>query len=114
MSILIDELVECQAYQQTEVEIDNTKKSIYRIAKPLNYEKEYTTFLSRLKDAIFVLKGKAIAVQFFTDLSNKDQAKYYKNKSREQEKYSNTSLLDEVDFDEVDFDDDKVKNEPSK
>jgi len=109
MSILIDELVEYQTYQQTEVEIDNTKKSIYRIAKPLNCEKEYSTFLSRLKDAISVLKGKAITVQFFTDLSNEDQIKYYKNERSKQEKYSNTSLLDEVDFD-----DDKVKNESSK
>jgi len=72
-AILIDELVESQSTtEQVSVTIEGEKLEGWQISKPLNYEKQYTRFIDRLKSAIKVLKGKAIAVQFFTDLSEED------------------------------------------
>ncbi len=80
-AILIDELVKDQSTtEQVSVTIEGKKKEGWQIAKPLNYEKKYTSFSDRLKSAIKVLTGKAIAVQFFTDLSEEDKIAYVKTK----------------------------------
>jgi hypothetical protein len=80
-AILIDELVESQSTtEQVSVTIEGEKLEGWQISKPLNYEKQYTRFIDRLKSAIKVLKGKAIAVQFFTDLSEEDKIAYVKTK----------------------------------
>ena len=46
----------------------------------INYEKEYTSLLSRLKMSMKVLSGKAIAVQYFNDLTEQEQIEYVKSK----------------------------------
>jgi len=80
-AILIDELVKDQSTtEQVSVTIEGKKLEGWQIAKPLNYEKKYTRFADRFKSAIKVLAGKAIAVQFFTDLSEKDKIAYVKTK----------------------------------
>ena len=80
-TILIDELVKDQlTTEKVSIIIKDKKFEGWQIAKPLNYKKEYTTFIGRLKMAMKVLKGKAIAVQFFTDLSKEDKIKYVETK----------------------------------
>ena len=82
-TILIDELVNDYPLQPTEkssVVIKGKNIEVYTIAKPLNYEPKYTSFLSRLRSAINVLNGKAIAFQFFADLSEEQQIMYVKQK----------------------------------
>jgi hypothetical protein len=81
MKILIDELLKSDSTQeQATVIIDGKKLQGYQIAKPLNYEKEYCTFMERLKAALLVFKCKAIAVQYFRDLTEEEKFKYVKNK----------------------------------
>jgi hypothetical protein len=81
IAILIDELVKDQSTtEQVSVTIEGEKLEGWQIAKPLNYEKKYTSFIDRFKLAIKVLTGKAIAVQFFTDLSEEDKIAYVKTK----------------------------------
>jgi len=80
-AILIDELVKYQSTtEQVSVTIEGKKLEGWEIAKPLNYEKKYTRFTDRLKSSIKVLTGKAIAVQFFTDLTEQDKIAYVKTK----------------------------------
>jgi len=80
-AILIDELVKYQSTtEQVSVTIEGKKLEGWQIAKPLNYEKKYTRFTDRLKSSIKVLTGKAIAVQFFTDLTEQDKIAYVKTK----------------------------------
>jgi len=80
-AILIDELVEIQSTtEQVSITIEGEKLEGWQIAKPLNYENKYTRFIDRFKSAIKVLTGKAIAVQFFTDLSEEDKIAYVKTK----------------------------------
>ena len=80
-AFLIDELVKDQSTtEQVSVTIEGKKLGGWQIAKPLNYEKRYTRFTDRFKSAIKVLTGKAIAVQFFTDLSEEDKIAYIKTK----------------------------------
>ena len=80
-AILIDELVKDQSTkEQVSVTIEGKKMEGWQIAKPLNYENKYTKFIDRLKSAVKVLNGKAIAVQFFTDLSEEDKIEYVKIK----------------------------------
>ena len=79
--ILIDELVEnSSTTQQVSVVIEGEKLEGWQIAKPLNYEKRYTTLKERFVMAKKVLFGKAIAVQFFTDLTEQDKIAYVKTK----------------------------------
>ena len=78
-AILIDELVKDQSTtEEVSVVIEGKKLKGWLIAKPLNYEKKYTRFIDRFKSAFKVLTGKAIAVQFFTDLSEKEKIAYVK------------------------------------
>lgn len=80
-TILIDELVKEQSTKEKVlVTIEGKKLEGWQIAKPLNYEKKYTRFIDRFKSAIKVLRGKSIAVQFFTDLSDKEKIEYVKTK----------------------------------
>jgi hypothetical protein len=80
-AILIDELVKDQSTtEQVSVVIEGKKLEGWQIAKPLNYEKNYTTLKERFVMAKKVLFGKAIAVQFFADLTERDKIAYVKNK----------------------------------
>ncbi len=82
-TILIDELVNDYPLQPTEkssVVIEGKSIEGWTIAKPLNYEPKHTSFLSRMRSAINVLNGKAIAFQFFTDLSEEQKIAYVKQR----------------------------------
>ncbi len=80
-AILIDELVKYQSTTElVSVTINGEKMEGWQIAKPLNSENKYTKFIDRLKSAVKVIKGKAIAVQFFIDLSETDKIEYIKTK----------------------------------
>ena len=80
-AILIDELVKDQSTtEQVSVVIEGKKLEGCQIAKPLNYDKKYTTLKERFTMAKKVLFGKAIAVQFFTDLTEQDKIAYVKTK----------------------------------
>lgn len=80
-AILIDELVKDQlTTEQVSVVIEGKKLEGWQIAKPLNYDKKYTTFFQRCTMAKKVLLGKAIAVQFFIDLTEQDKIAYVKTK----------------------------------
>ena len=76
-AILIDELV--KATEQVSVVIEGKKLEGWQIAKPLNYDKKYTTLKERFTMAKKVLFGKAIAVQFFTDLTEQDKIAYWRS-----------------------------------
>ena len=88
-AILIDELVKDQSTEQVSVTIEGKKLKGWQIAKPLNYEKKYTRFIDRFKSAFKVLTGKAIAVQFFTDLSEEEKIAYVKTKHLISSQYYN-------------------------
>jgi hypothetical protein len=78
-AILIDELVKDQSTtEQVAVVIEGKKLEGWQIAKPLNYDRKYTTLKERFMMAKKVLFGKAIAVQFFTDLTEQDKIAYVK------------------------------------
>jgi hypothetical protein len=84
--ILIDELVKDQSTtEQVSVIIEGKKLEGWQIAKPLNYERKYTAFKERFVMAKKVLFGKAIAVQFFTDLTEQDKIAYVKMKLTNEE-----------------------------
>ena len=79
--ILIDDLVnEDQTQEQVSVKVDGNLMEGYQIAKPLNYEPEYLSKSERKKMAKLVMDGKAIAVQYFTDLTEEQQEAYVKAK----------------------------------
>jgi hypothetical protein len=79
-TILIDELVKDQSVkEQVSVVIEGKMLEGWQIAKPLNCNKEYTTLKDRFVMAKKVLFGKAIAVQFFTDLTEDEKISYAKN-----------------------------------
>lgn len=85
-AILIDELVKYQStIEQISVVIEGKKIEGWQIAKPINYDKKYNTFKERFAMAKKVLFGKAIAVQFFTDLTEDEKITHVK-----------TQLLNEV------------------
>lgn len=80
-AILIDELVKDQpASELVSLVIDSKQFAGWQIAKPLNYTKQYTTLKERLIMAKKVLFGKAIAVQFFSDLTEQEKIAYVKTK----------------------------------
>ena len=86
-TILIDELVKDQsATEQVSVVIEGKKIEGWQISKPLNYDKKYTSLKDRFVMARKVLFGKAIAVQFFTDLTEDEKISYVKNKINTKEK----------------------------
>ena len=86
-TILIDELVKDQSItEQVSVVIEGKMFEGWQIAKPLNYNKEYTTLKDRFVMAKKVLFGKAIAVQFFTDLTEDEKISYVKNQIKTKEK----------------------------
>ena len=80
-TILIDELVKDQpASESVSLMIDGKQLAGWQIAKPLNYTKQYTTLKERFVMAKKVLFGKAIAVQFFSDLTEQEKIAYVKTK----------------------------------
>lgn len=83
--ILIDEFIknadECQT--ETEVTIDGVLYTGYQIAKPLNYDPEYLSIEERQEMANAILEGKAIAVRYFSDLSEEEQVEYVKSKIKQ-------------------------------
>ena len=86
-TILIDELVKDQSTtEQVSVVIEGKTIEGWQIAKPLNYDKKYTTLKDRFVMAKKVLLGKAIAVQFFTDLTEDEKISYVKNQINTKEK----------------------------
>ena len=86
-TILIDELVKDQSTtEQVSVVIEGKMLEGWQIAKPLNYDKKYTTLKDRFVMARKVLLGKAIAVQFFTDLTEDEKISYVKNQINTKEK----------------------------
>jgi hypothetical protein len=86
-TILIDELVKDQSMtEQLSVVIEGKMFEGWQIAKPLNYNKEYTTLKDRFVMARKVLFGNAIAVQYFTDLTEDEKISYVKNQINTKEK----------------------------
>ena len=86
-TILIDELVKDQSVsEQVSVVIEGKMFEGWQIAKPLNCNKEYTTLKDRFVMAKKVLFGKAIAVQFFTDLTEDEKISYVKNQINTKQK----------------------------
>ena len=80
--ILVDDIRKDFGDTQEEVSvvIDGAKLTGWQIAKPLNLDKEYTTQKERNKMAKLVKEGKAIAVQFFSDLTEDEKVQYVKEK----------------------------------
>ena len=86
-TILIDELVKDKSVsEQVSVVIEGKMFEGWQIAKPLNCNKEYTTLKDRFVMAKKVLLGKAVAVQFFTDLTEDEKISYVKNQINTKEK----------------------------
>jgi hypothetical protein len=80
-AILIDELVKDQpASESVSLVIDGKQLAGWQIAKPLTYTKQYTTLKERFVMAKKVLFGQAIAVQFFSDLTEQEKIAYVKTK----------------------------------
>lgn len=84
--ILIDNLVKeaGENTSQFNVDVDGDSYQGYQIAKPLNYDLEYTSKKERKAMAQLVLDGKAIAVQYFADITAEQQADYVRNKLKEE------------------------------
>lgn len=74
--ILIDELVK-ESHTQTKINRQLMGFNVrgWKITKPLNHK---FTLLERIKLSCYILCGKAIAVQFFEDLSENDKDNYIK------------------------------------
>jgi hypothetical protein len=80
-TILIDELVKKELVkEEASVVIEGQTMNGWQIAKPLNYDKKHTTIKDRFVMAKKVLFGKAIAVNFFTDLTENEKNSYVKTK----------------------------------
>lgn len=76
-SILIDELFKDSNTQTSAtVSINGKDYTGYTIAKPLNYEKDHLSIITRIKMALEIIKGNAIAVAYFSDIPKQDQIKY--------------------------------------
>lgn len=79
--ILIDNLIkEEQNQSEVTVTIDNVEYKGWQISKPLNYTSEYFSLSERWKMVKLIMEGKAIAVQFFEDLTEEQQINFVKNK----------------------------------
>ena len=83
--ILIDE-INCEFTSQGEfiVKVDGTTYIAWKLAKPLNYEDEYATQKDRNKMAKLVKEGKAIAVQFFEDLTEDEKIQKVKEELKDE------------------------------
>ena len=80
--ILIDDFIKDASEVSSEVKVtigDNILVG-YQIAKPLNYDEEYFSYKDRVEMAIEVLKGKAIAVRYFVDMTEEERTEYVKAK----------------------------------
>lgn len=76
--ILIDDLKDVMSTsEQVFVTVDGVKLQGYQVAKPLNHE---LSFWERVKGACKVLFGKAIPVQYFRDLKEREKTEYVKAK----------------------------------
>ena len=76
---LVDELVDAPK-SQISVVVDGRKLEGWQVAKPINYEKKYMPIKERLTNAFRVFNCKAIPVQYFVDMSEKEQVDYVKSK----------------------------------
>ncbi|MDA3778870.1 MAG: hypothetical protein PF487_01330 [Bacteroidales bacterium] len=76
--ILIDELI-IEDHTQSEFNITINGHNVHgrQIAKPLNFN---FTFIEKIKLIFYVLRNKAICVQFFEDMCENEKEKYIKNK----------------------------------
>lgn len=74
--ILIDDLVK-ESHTQCEInrQLMGHRVRGWKIAKPLNYQ---FTLLEKIKLISYILRGKAIAVQFFEDMTEKDKDEHIK------------------------------------
>lgn len=81
MILLLDTLVKRAetTYCEHKVNVDGTVFTGYMMAKPLNYNKKYTTLLNRIRMFKAIMKGKAIAVCFFEDMTDEQQRVYAKS-----------------------------------
>ena len=78
---LIDEFLENQnTSAEFTVDVDGRELQGWQIAKPLNYDPEYLSKKDRREMANAIMKGKAIAVCFFEDLSPEEQAEYVRKR----------------------------------
>lgn len=84
-AILIDDLLKDAGEVQfsTKVTVDGLEYEGYQVAKPLNHEKEYISQADREAMAKLVLEGKAIAVQYFSDLTEEEQVAYVRERLNE-------------------------------
>ena len=82
--ILIDDFIkqntEDPTSERTSVTIDGVTYNGYQLAKPLNYDPDYLSLKGRREMANAILKGKAIAVRYFCDLTEKEKIEYVKSK----------------------------------
>ena len=81
MILLLDTLVKRAetTYCEHKIEIDGTVFTGYMMAKPLNYSKKYTTLFDRFRMLKAIMKGKAVAVCFFEDMTEEQQRVYAKS-----------------------------------
>ena len=70
--MLIDDIKKQGCQSEASVDIDGIKHSGWVCAKPINPR----MWRTRIKDALQILKGKAIAVQYFDDLNDDQKYKY--------------------------------------
>lgn len=79
--ILVDEFIKTTDTEtSTSVTIDGVTYNGYQIAKPLNYEPEFLSMSERRDMARAILQGTAIAVRYFSDLTEEEQIEYVKDK----------------------------------
>lgn len=80
--ILIDDIQEefGSNTEQFVVEVNGKKLQGWQIAKPINFDSEHLSIKERKEMADAIMKGKAIAVRFFDDLTAEEQTEYVKNK----------------------------------
>ena len=93
--ILIDSVKELFGNNKSEFIVDVNGKPMkgWQIAKPLNYDKEHLSMKERRAMARAILKGKAIAVAFFEDLTPDEQSAYVEEQIRKDDAISD-QLLD--------------------
>lgn len=79
--LLIDDLIKDNPPQsEHSVIIKGIKMKGWQIAKPLNYELQHLSIKDRIIMAFYVLRGKAIAVRYFCDMTDAEQSKYVEDK----------------------------------
>jgi hypothetical protein len=78
---LIDHIIkEDNTQTEKHVWVDGKEFNGWIVAKPLNVF--YDGFWTRFRDAIQVLRGKAIGVQYFDDLTDKQKQKFVKTEKK--------------------------------